>query len=166
MPTAKLTQQNHCVLHQFCFALYSCVFTDAKPMCLQQKVYSSLQMWRKIKGSNTEIQAPFPFGTCFYYYFFFSVALNQNFHLLSLCSVQVNLNSRVCDAVISTKKGRDESLLHVGSEHRTQQQKQGLPQTTSRHFTEMTAETDSFLPFFLSNRKLGNPWILSDYSRI
>lgn len=85
------------------------------------------------------------------------MALNQNFHLLSLCSVQVNLNSRVCDAVISTKKGRDESLLHIGSEHHTQQQKQGLPQTTSRHFTEMTAEMDSFLSFFLSNRKLGNP---------
>lgn len=58
-------------------------------------------------------------------FLFFAVGLNQNFHLLSLCSVQVNPNSRVCNAVISTKKRRDESVLRVGSEHLTKQQKQG-----------------------------------------
>lgn len=56
-------------------------------------------------------------------FLFFAVALNQNFHLLSLCNVQVNLSSRVCDAVISTEKCGDESPLHVCSEHLTKKQK-------------------------------------------
>lgn len=58
-------------------------------------------MWMQIKGSNAEIQDPFPFGTCFY---FSAVAANQNFHLLSFCSVQVNLNSGAQSTVISAKK--------------------------------------------------------------
>lgn len=66
-------------------------------------------------------------------FLFFAVALHQNFHLLSLCSVQVNLNSRVCNAVISTQKHRDESFLHVGSEHLTKQQKQGCLRQPSFH---------------------------------
>lgn len=66
-------------------------------------------MWTKIKGSNTEIQDPFPFGTCFY---FSAVAANQNFHLLSFCSVQVNLNSGAQSTVISATKRTDEARLH------------------------------------------------------
>lgn len=34
-----LTQQKHCIFHKFCFALYSCVFTDAKP-CVSTKRFS------------------------------------------------------------------------------------------------------------------------------
>lgn len=66
-------------------------------------------------------------------FLFFAVALHQNFHLLSLCSVQVNLNSRVCDAVISTQKHRDESLSRAGSEHLTKQQKQSCLRQPSSH---------------------------------
>lgn len=69
-------------------------------------------MWMQIKGSNAEIQDPFPFGTCFY---FSAVAANQNFHLLSFCSVQVNLSSGAQGTVISAKKCTDEARLHVCS---------------------------------------------------
>lgn len=58
-------------------------------------------MWMQIKGLNTEIQDPFPIGTCFY---FSAVAANQNFHLLSFCSIQVNLSSGAQSTVISAKK--------------------------------------------------------------
>lgn len=85
-------------------------------------------------------------------FLFFAAALNQNFHLLSLRGVQVNLNSRVCDAVISTKKHRDESRSRVGSERLTEQQKQGCPRqppviSHRRRLKEACS--------FLSHRKLG-----------
>lgn len=62
----------------------------------------------QIKGSNAEIQDPFPFGTCFY---FSAVAANQNFHLLSFCSGQVNLSSGARSTVVSAKKCTDEARL-------------------------------------------------------
>lgn len=63
----------------------------------------------QIKGSNAEIQDPFPFGTCFY---FSAVAANQNFHLLPCCSVKVSLNSGAQSPVISAKTRTEGARLH------------------------------------------------------
>lgn len=100
-----LTQQNHCIFHNFCFALYSCVFTDVKP-CVSTKRFSPpfrSECWSKVQ--TQKYKPPFPSGTCFY---FSEVAANQNSHLLS-CGTQVNLSSGTQSTVISAKKGIDEA---------------------------------------------------------
>lgn len=104
-----LTQQNHCIFHNFCFAPYSCVFTDAKP-CVSTKRFSPpfrSECWSKVQTQKYKL--PFPSGTCFY---FSAVAANQNSHLLS-CSTQVNLSSGARSPAISAKEGRDEASQHA-----------------------------------------------------
>lgn len=89
-------------------------------------------------------------------FLFFAVALNQDFHLSSLCNVQVTLSSRVCDVVISTEECRDESLTRrLWPSHQAAQA--GLPHSTSPHLTGFTVEGS--LPFQQKIRHFLNTYV-------
>lgn len=106
-------------------------------------------MWMQIKGSNAEIQDPFPFGTCFY---FSAVAANQNFHLLSFCSGQVNLSSGARSAVVSAKKCTDEARLRG---HSAPQDVHAAEPGSSRiHFRWYTEISFFFISLKRQNRLL------------
>lgn len=144
MLRSKVTQQTHCVFHQCCFAIYSCVFTDAKPCVFSKRATLPFRCEGRSKVQTQKYKILFPSERAF---IFFLVAPHQNFHLLSLCIIQVNLSGRAGEAAISATECGDESLLHVRCEHRTEQQQQScIRQQPSLHGNG--AGLGSFLPSF------------------
>lgn len=111
-------------------------------MCLQQKVYSSLQMWAKIKGSNTEIQAPFPFGTCFYF-------LQWLYTRISICCpyAAYRLTSTAGFAMLLSQPRSTEmnhsrvQALNISPSSRSR------AASDSHHLMEVVAQGDLRLPF-------------------
>lgn len=68
MLRSKVTQQTHCVFHQCCFAIYSCVFTDAKPCVFSKRATLPFRCEGRSKVQTQKYKILFPSERAFIFF--------------------------------------------------------------------------------------------------